>query len=124
MGVTTVDKIRLAGAFGSHISVSHAGLVSPSDLSRSPRQAMPPPPGPDGISWMKARLVATIAKAERIETAVADDFQAHFVGAMGLPHQSDPFPNLFSVVAPPTAKMLESNDAPKRRRRRTSRADA
>ncbi|MBM28480.1 MAG: drug:proton antiporter, partial [Halieaceae bacterium] len=72
----------------------------------------------------RLEIAATIAKAERIETAVADDFQAHFVSAMGLPHQSDPFPNLFSVVAPPTAKMLESNDSPKRRRRRTSRADA
>ena len=74
----------------------------------------------------KARLEieATIANAERIETAVADDFQAHFVGAMGLPHQNDPFPNLFSVVSPPTAKMLKSTDAPKRRRRRASRASA
>jgi uncharacterized 2Fe-2S/4Fe-4S cluster protein (DUF4445 family) len=55
---------------------------------------------------------------------VADDFQAHFVGAMGLPHQSDPFPNLFSVVSPPVNKVVESGDATKRRRRRASRADA
>ena len=27
MGVTSVDRIRLAGAFGSHISVSHAMVL-------------------------------------------------------------------------------------------------
>jgi uncharacterized 2Fe-2S/4Fe-4S cluster protein (DUF4445 family) len=72
----------------------------------------------------RLEIADTIAKAERIETALADDFQAHFVGAMGLPHQSDSFPNLFSSVAPPVAKMLESGDAPKRRRRRTARPSA
>jgi len=50
---------------------------------------------------------------------VAADFQAHFVGAMALPHQSDPFPNLFARVAPPAQRMVESEDTPRRRRRRT-----
>ena len=129
MGVTTVDRIRLAGAFGSHISVSHAmvlGLIPDCDLEQVTSAGNAAGAGARmALLNRNARLeiAATIAKAERIETAVADDFQAHFVGAMGLPHQSDPFPNLFSVVAPPEAKMVESGDAPKRRRRR-SRADA
>lgn len=130
MGVTTVDKIRLAGAFGSHISVSHAmvlGLIPDCDLEQVTSAGNAAGAGARmALLDRNARLeiAATIAKAERIETAVADDFQAHFVGAMGLPHQSDPFPNLFSVVAPPEAKVVESGDAPKRRRRRTSRAGA
>ena len=130
MGVTSVDRIRLAGAFGSHISVSHAmvlGLIPDCDLEQVTSAGNAAGAGARmALLDRNARLeiAATIAQAERIETAVADDFQAHFVGAMGLPHQSDPFPNLFSVVAPPTAKMLESNDAPKRRRRRASRTDA
>jgi uncharacterized 2Fe-2S/4Fe-4S cluster protein (DUF4445 family) len=129
MGVTSVDRIRLAGAFGSHISVSHAmvlGLIPDCDLEQVTSAGNAAGAGARmALLDRNARLeiAATIAKAERIETAVADDFQAHFVGAMGLPHQSDPFPNLFSVVAPPEAKMVESGDAPKRRRRR-SRADA
>ena len=129
MGVTSVDRIRLAGAFGSHISVSHAmvlGLIPDCDLDQVTSAGNAAGAGARmALLDRNARLeiAATIAKAERIETAVADDFQAHFVGAMGLPHQSDPFPNLFSVVAPPEAKMVESGDAPKRRRRR-SRADA
>ena len=128
MGVTSVDRIRLAGAFGSHISVSHAmvlGLIPDCDLEQVTSAGNAAGAGARmALLDRNARLeiAATIAKAERIEAAVADDFQAHFVGAMGLPHQSDPFPNLFSVVAPPEAKMVESGDAPKRRRRR-SRAD-
>ena len=130
MGVTTVDRIRLAGAFGSHISVSHAmvlGLIPDCDLEQVTSAGNAAGAGARmALLDRNARLeiVATIAKAERIETAVADDFQAHFVGAMGLPHKSDPFPNLFSVVAPPEAKLVESADAPKRRRRRSSRASA
>ena len=130
MGVTTVDRIRLAGAFGSHISVSHAmvlGLIPDCDLEQVTSAGNAAGAGARmALLNRNARLeiAATIAKAERIETAVAADFQAHFVGAMGLPHQSDPFPNLFSVVAPPEAKVVESSDAPKRRRRRNSRAGA
>lgn len=130
MGVTTVDRIRLAGAFGSHISVSHAmvlGLIPDCDLEQVTSAGNAAGAGARMALLDRAarvEIAATIAKAERIETAVADDFQAHFVGAMGLPHQSDPFPNLFSVVAPPEAKVVESADAPKRRRRRNSRAGA
>ena len=130
MGVTTVDRIRLAGAFGSHISVSHAmvlGLIPDCDLEQVTSAGNAAGAGARmALLDRNARLeiAATIAKAERIETAVADDFQAHFVGAMGLPHQSDTFPNLFSVVAPPEAKLVESAHAPKRRRRRSSRASA
>ena len=130
MGVTTVDRIRLAGAFGSHISVSHAmvlGLIPDCDLEQVTSAGNAAGAGARMALLDRAarlEIAATIAKAERIETAVADDFQAHFVGAMGLPHQSDPFPNLFSVVAPPEAKVVESPDAPKRRRRRKSRAGA
>ena len=130
MGVTTVDRIRLAGAFGSHISVSHAmvlGLIPDCDLEQVTSAGNAAGAGARmALLDRNARLeiADTIAKAERIETALADDFQAHFVGAMGLPHQSDAFPNLFSSVAPPAATVSESGDAPKRRRRRKSRPTA
>ena len=130
MGVTTVDRIRLAGAFGSHISVSHAmvlGLIPDCDLEQVTSAGNAAGAGARmALLDRNARLeiADTIAKAERIETALAADFQAHFVGAMGLPHQSDAFPNLFSSVAPPAAKMLESGEAPKRRRRRAARPSA
>ena len=129
MGVNTVDRIRLAGAFGSHISVSHAmvlGLIPDCDLEQVTSAGNAAGVGARiALLDRNARLeiAATIVKAERIETAVAKDFQAHFVGAMALPHQSDPFPNLFSVIAPPKTKAIESTDAPKRRRRRAANAN-
>ena len=130
MGVTTVDRIRLAGAFGSHISVSHAmvlGLIPDCDLEQVTSAGNAAGAGARmALLDRNARLeiASTISKAERIETALADDFQAHFVGAMGLPHQSDAFPNLFSSVSPPAPKVLESVDTPKRRRRRAARPSA
>ncbi|MEL0161852.1 MAG: ASKHA domain-containing protein [Halieaceae bacterium] len=125
MGVTSVDKIRLAGAFGSHISVSHAmvlGLIPDCDLDHVTSAGNAAGVGARiALLDRKARLeiAETIRKAERIETAVAADFQAHFVGAMALPHQSDPFPNLFARVAPPAEKMTAQADTGRRRRRRT-----
>ncbi len=125
MGVTSVDKIRLAGAFGSHISVSHAmvlGLIPDCDLDHVTSAGNAAGVGARiALLDRNARLeiAETIRKAERIETAVAADFQAHFVGAMALPHQSDPFPNLFARVAPPAEKMASQTDTGRRRRRRS-----
>ena len=126
MGVTTVDRIRLAGAFGSHISVSHAmvlGLIPDCDLAQVTSAGNAAGAGARmALLDRNARLeiANTIAKAERIETALADDFQAHFVGAMGLPHQSDSFPNLFTHIAPPAEKVAVQTDRGRRRRRRTT----
>ena len=130
MGVSAVDRIRLAGAFGSHISVSHAmvlGLIPDCDLDQVTSAGNAAGAGARmALLDRTARLeiADTIARAERIETAVADDFQDHFVGAMGLPHKSDPFPQLFSKVAPPAAGNGGAKEPSKRRRRRTARPGA
>jgi uncharacterized 2Fe-2S/4Fe-4S cluster protein (DUF4445 family) len=85
MGVTAVDRIRLAGAFGSHISVSHAmvlGLIPDCDLDHVTSAGNAAGVGARiALLDRNARLeiANTIRKAERIETAVAADFQAHFV---------------------------------------------
>ena len=130
MGVSAVDRIRLAGAFGSHISVSHAmvlGLIPDCDMDQVTSAGNAAGAGARmALLDRTARLeiADTIARAERIETAVADDFQDHFVGAMGLPHKSDPFPQLFSKVAPPAAGTGGANETRMRRRRRTPRPGA
>ena len=49
LGVDTVDRIVLAGAFGAHISPKHAmvlGMIPDCDLARSPPPATPPAPAP------------------------------------------------------------------------------
>ena len=65
------------------------------------------------------RVVRSI---EKIETAVETKFQEYFVGAMAFPHDTDPFPNLFSVVTKPPEKAggnrNEDGDGRRRRRRR------
>ena len=130
MGVTAVERIRLAGAFGSHISVSHAmvlGLIPDCDLDRVTSAGNAAGAGARiALLDRRARseIAETIARAERIETAIANDFQDHFVGAMGLPHKTEPFPQLFSTVPPPAVRALDTSETSKRRRRRAARSGA
>jgi len=123
MGVTQVDRIRLAGAFGSHISVTHAMV-----LGLIPDCAIDQVSSAGNAAAMGARLALldhesraeieqTVRLAERIETAVEEKFQDYFVGAMAFPHKTDPFPHLFGVVAPPAQKAERLEEAPRRRRR-------
>jgi uncharacterized 2Fe-2S/4Fe-4S cluster protein (DUF4445 family) len=126
MGVTQVDRIRLAGAFGSHISVTHAMV-----LGLIPDCAVDQVSSAGNAAAMGARLALldhesraeieqTVRLAERIETAVEEKFQDYFVGAMAFPHKTDPFPHLFGVVAPPVQKAVSIEEAPRRRRRSRS----
>ena len=47
-------------------------------------------------------LIETLVRRiEKIETAVEPKFQAEFVEAMAIPHNSVPYPNLSRVVALP-----------------------
>jgi len=130
MGVATVDRIRLAGAFGSHISVTHAmvlGLI-PDCLVTNVSSA-------GNAAAMGARIALLnqdarveiehlVQWAERIETAVEPRFQEHFIEAMAFPHKTDPFPELFTAIAPPAAKTPVSSASTRRRRRTTAAAAA
>ncbi|MDW3206594.1 MAG: ASKHA domain-containing protein [Alphaproteobacteria bacterium] len=122
-----VERVVLAGAFGSHIDAKYAmilGLIPdcPLDMVASVGNAA----GTGAriaLLNRKARdeikdLVATI---EKVETAVEPRFQEHFVGAMAFPHKTAPFPNLASVVALPEKKAGgggSEGDGGRRRRRR------
>ncbi len=123
MGVNSVERIRLAGAFGSHISVSHAmvlGLIPDCPLDQVTSAGNAAGVGARiALLDRNARIEIeqSIRRAERIETAVAADFQEHFIGAMSLPHKNDPFTQLFSVITPPNATVIDSIKKPQRRRR-------
>ncbi|MEL0313721.1 MAG: ASKHA domain-containing protein [Halieaceae bacterium] len=123
MGVTHVDRIRLAGAFGSHISVTHAMV-----LGLIPDCVVDQVSSAGNAAAMGARLALldresrgeieqTVRLAERIETAVEAKFQDYFVEAMAFPNKTDPFPNLFAVVEPPEQKTVDAEESPRRRRR-------
>jgi len=92
MGVERVDRIRLAGAFGSHIDVKYAmvlGMIPDCDLDQvssagnaagtGARIALLNRASRNEIE-KRARLI------EKVETAVDANFQQHFVDAMGIPH--------------------------------------
>ena len=126
MDITHVDRIRLAGAFGSHISVTHAMV-----LGLIPDCIVDQVSSAGNAAAMGARLALldresraeieqTVRLAERIETAVEAKFQDYFVEAMAFPNKTDPFPNLFNVVTPPEQKTTTIEEAPRRRRRARS----
>ena len=110
MRVDTVDRIRLAGAFGSHIDVKYAmvlGMIPDCDLTHVDAAGNAAGTGARiALLDRKSRseLEDVVRRVEKIETAVEPSFQAHFVNAMALPHKTDAFPNLSAVVDLPPAK--------------------
>ena len=102
--VETVDRVELAGAFGSQIDPLHAlvlGLVPDAPLDRV---------GPAGNAAGTGALIALLSgearreiegvvrRVEKIETAIEPRFQEHFVDAMAIPHRTAPMSNLAAAV--------------------------
>jgi uncharacterized 2Fe-2S/4Fe-4S cluster protein (DUF4445 family) len=127
LGIDHVDRIRLAGAFGSHIDVKYAiilGMVPDCDLAhvRSAGNAA-------GTGARIALLDATsrgvietlVRRIEKVETAIEPRFQHHFVEAMAIPHKSADYTNLRKVVELPASK--ESTSQSETRGRRPRRAE-
>ena len=127
LGIEQVDRIRLAGAFGSHIDVKYAtilGMLPDCDLShvRSAGNAA-------GTGARIALLDATsrdiiedlVRRIEKVETAIEPRFQQHFVEAMALPHKTAPYPHLRKAVDLPLPK--ESTSQSETRGRRPRRTD-
>ncbi|MHA1599918.1 MAG: ASKHA domain-containing protein, partial [Alphaproteobacteria bacterium] len=123
LGIESVDRIVLAGAFGSHIDVKHAmilGMIPDCDLSKVGAAGNAAGSGAlIALLDQKARdsIEAVVRRVEKIETAVEPRFQEHFIGAMGIPHKSTPFPNLSAAVTLPQPTSKESSTVGKRRRR-------
>ena len=128
LGVTQIERIRLAGAFGSHIDVKHAmvlGLIPDCPLEQVASAGNAAGTGARiALLNKESRYIIerVVRSIEKIETAVETKFQEYFVGAMAFPHDTDPFPNLFSVVTKPPEKAggsrNEDGDGRRRRRRR------
>ena len=126
MGVETVDRITLAGAFGSHIDVKHAmilGMIPDCDLSKVTSAGNAASTGARiALLNRKARpeIERVVKEVEKVETAVEPRFQEHFVEAMAIPHKTAPYANLRKVVTlpgPKTVAFEEAADGGRRRRR-------
>jgi uncharacterized 2Fe-2S/4Fe-4S cluster protein (DUF4445 family) len=126
LGIDTLGKIRLAGAFGSHIDVKYAmilGLIPDCDLAHVQSAGNAAGTGARiALLNSKARdeIEAVVRKIEKIETAVEPKFQQHFVEAMAIPHKTAVFANLTKVVTLPPPKDVQTmgDDGGERRRRR------
>ena len=125
--VDSVDAIRLAGAFGSHIDVKYAmvlGLIPDCDLAKVSSAGNAAGTGARiTLLDRKARseIEDVVRRIEKVETAVEPRFQEHFVQAMAIPHRSADYPNLSKAVTlPPRDVPADTADAdtPRRRRRR------
>ncbi|HEY7763003.1 MAG TPA: ASKHA domain-containing protein [Actinomycetota bacterium] len=125
LGVDTVDRIRLAGAFGAHIDPLYAlvlGLVPDCDVDGVTSAGNAAGTGARIVLLNRAardEIEGVVRRVEKLETAVEPRFQEHFVGAMGIPHASDPFPRLRSAVDLPAPREAGAGDRPRRRRRVT-----
>jgi uncharacterized 2Fe-2S/4Fe-4S cluster protein (DUF4445 family) len=124
LGVDQVDRITLAGAFGSHIDVKYAmvlGLIPDCDLTKVVAGGNAAGTGAR-IALVnrgaRAEIEQLVRQVEKIETAVEPMFQQHFVEAMAIPHKTAPFPNLAAVVDLPAPKVSDGGDGEGGRRRR------
>lgn len=122
MGVDRVDRIRLAGAFGSHIDVKYAmvlGMIPDCDLDQVSSANNAAGTGARIALLNRASRSEIEQRArtiEKVETAVDAGFQQHFVDAMGIPHSTHSYPSLSQIVDLP--KPSSRPEAAGRRRRR------
>ena len=114
MGIKHIERIRLAGAFGSHIDVKYAmvlGLIPDCDLAHVGAAGNAASTGAR-IALLDYKACEEIEEivntVEKIETALEADFQNYFVEAMALPHKTAAYPHLSQVVDLPKPQELQS----------------
>ncbi|MFQ5937567.1 MAG: ASKHA domain-containing protein [Acidiferrobacterales bacterium] len=123
VGVDSVDRIRLAGAFGSHIDVKYAmvlGLIPDCDLDKVTSAGNAAGTGAR-IALLdchaRGEIEDLVRRVRKIETAVEPSFQQHFVEAMAIPHKTAAYPNLTCAVKLPEAKPVVADALQARGRR-------
>jgi len=128
--VDSVDRIRLAGAFGSHIDVMYAmvlGLIPDCDLKHVDAAGNAAGTGARiALLDRKARpeIERVVRDIHKVETAVEPRFQEHFVDAMAIPHKTAAYPNLAKAIELPQQKPTNKHQSDRgigRRRKRAQR---
>jgi uncharacterized 2Fe-2S/4Fe-4S cluster protein (DUF4445 family) len=131
--VTHVDKIALAGAFGSHIDTKYAmilGLIPDCDLTNV--TSIGNAAGDGALRALlskkaRAEIEEVVENVEKIETAVEPKFQEYFVDALAIPNKTVKFERLEQALGFPLPKagesatiLAEGSRRGERRRRRTA----
>jgi uncharacterized 2Fe-2S/4Fe-4S cluster protein (DUF4445 family) len=128
MGAESVERIRLAGAFGSHIDVKYAmvlGMIPDCDLAHVGAAGNAAGTGARIalLDYSSRKTIENlVSRVEKIETALEPRFQQHFVEAMAIPHKTADYPNLRKAVALPAMKDSASQTQTRGRRGRATRA--
>jgi uncharacterized 2Fe-2S/4Fe-4S cluster protein (DUF4445 family) len=128
MGVESVERIRLAGAFGSHIDVKYAmvlGMIPDCDLAHVGAAGNAAGTGARIalLDYSSRNTIENlVSRVEKIETALEPRFQQHFVEAMAIPHKTAAYPNLRKAVVLPEPKDSASQTETRGRRGRGARA--
>jgi len=110
LGVERIDRIGLAGAFGSHIDPKYAMV-----LGMIPDCALERVASVGNAAGAGARIALLDSTAR---TAIEPRFQAHFIDAMAIPHKHAAYPELRKAVALPEAKESAAQGATRGRRGR------
>ena len=124
LSIEKVDRIRLAGAFGSHIDVKYAmalGLIPDCQVDEVSSAGNAAGTGARVTLLDKEsrnKLEGEVRKIEKIETAVEPSFQDEFVSAMAIPHKSDDFSNLAKVFNLPKPEQQGAVEQKRKRRRK------
>lgn len=107
-GVDRVDRIVLAGAFGSHISPLHAMVLGMIPDCRIEKVSSAGNAAGTGAriallnTDARAEIEAAVRRIHKVETAIEPRFQEHFVNASDIPNGSEPFPVLESTISMPS----------------------
>ncbi len=123
MGVTHVDRVVLAGAFGAHISPKHAMT-----LGMIPDAALDKVISAGNAAGTGARIalcnrtarntIETVVHAiHKVETAIEPKFQEHFVNASAIPNAVDAFPHLDALPDVSFNTSGQGGEGGRRRRR-------
>jgi len=104
MGIDKVDKVKIAGAFGTHVDREKAlimGLFPDCEIDKivsvgnaagdGARAALLNREKRQEANWVSRNV-------EYIELTVEKDFQQQFMEAMQIPHMNDQFPHLKGIV--------------------------
>jgi uncharacterized 2Fe-2S/4Fe-4S cluster protein (DUF4445 family) len=128
LGIEKLDRIRLAGGFGSQIDVKYAMLLGMiPDCVLEQVSSAGNAAGTGAVAALldgdARRLIEReVRRVEKIETASEPGFQEQFVAAMALPHGVDRFPELSKQISLPKPTAAASGGRPRgpsaRRKRR------
>ena len=124
IGIDTVDRVVLAGAFGAHISPMHAmvlGMIPDAPLDKVTSAGNAAGTGARiALCSVAARdaIEKTVGEIHKVETAIEPKFQEHFVNANAIPHAVDAFPELAKIVTLPNVSFNTGGGGDGGRRRK------